>query len=261
MMTTMNPRIAAVIAVTSLAAVVIVVAVSASPDTKALDSRIGTTPVVVELFTSQGCSSCPAADALLRTFVRDSRLRGKVIPLAFHVDYWDRLGWRDPFSSRVATQRQMAYIRTLRVNSAYTPQIVINGSREMVGSNESAIESAIEAASKQPSAGTLRLTTARKDNAIDVTLRGDVAREGNDVIVALYEDDVMTEVGSGENGGRKLVNDAVVRQFVRIDAARGALEKMVTFRADPAWQAGKLGVAAFLQDKTTLKIGAAATSP
>jgi hypothetical protein len=257
----MNPRVAAVIAVTSLAAVVVVVAVSAAPDTKALDARIGATPVVVELFTSQGCSSCPPADALLRAFTRDEKLRGKVIPLAFHVDYWDRLGWRDPFSSRTATQRQMAYVRTLRVNSAYTPQIVINGAREMVGSNESAIASAIETASKQPSAGTLRLTTARKDNTIDVTLRGDVAREGNDLIVALYEDDVTTEVGSGENGGRKLVNDAVVRQFVRIDAARGALEKMVTFRTEPAWQTNKLGVAAFLQDKTTLKIGAAVSTP
>ena len=257
---TMNPRIAAVIAVTSLAAAVIAVAVYAAPDTRVLDARIGASPVVVELFTSQGCSSCPPADALLRSFTRDAKLRGKVIPLAFHVDYWDRLGWRDPFSSRVATQRQMAYVRSLKISSAYTPQVVINGSREMIGSNEGAIESAIEAASKQPAVGSLRLTTAKKANAIDITLRGEVAREGHDLIVALYEDDVTTEVASGENGGRKLVNDSIVRQFVRIDAPRGAIDKKVSIPVDPSWRADKLGIAAFLQDKTTLKIGAATTS-
>jgi hypothetical protein len=251
----MNPRLIA-LAVVVLLGVAVVLTVSAAPDAKSL----GPTPVVVELFTSQGCSSCPPADALLRTFANDPQLRGKVIPLAFHVDYWDRLGWRDPFSSRAATQRQMAYVRSLHVNSAYTPQVVVNGAREMVGSNANAVGSAIEAASKQPVASSLRITTSRAADSINVAVRGDVAQSGLELIVALYEDDVTTNVGAGENGGRTLVNDGIVRQFVRVDAPRGAIDKTLTIRTQPGWRAEKLGVAAFLQDVTTMRIGAAASA-
>src|SRR5687767_14525236 len=106
--------------------------------------RAGDTPVVVELFTSQGCSSCPSADALLRRIAADPKLRGKVIPLAYHVDYWNHLGWRDPFSSREWSQRQGDYVRAMKLSSAYTPQIVVNGVREMVGSNSFQVYRAIE---------------------------------------------------------------------------------------------------------------------
>src|SRR3977135_2502719 len=101
----MNARTIATLTATSLAvAVTAVAAVQLTNNPEPLAQRMGTTPVVVELFTSQGCSSCPSADALLGAIVKDETLRGKVIPLAFHVDYWDRAGWRDPFSSRNWTQ-------------------------------------------------------------------------------------------------------------------------------------------------------------
>src|SRR6266568_4493610 len=108
-----------------------------------LEKRLGPYPVVVELFTSQGCSSCPPADELLRGIARNAALRGKVIPLAFHVDYWDHLGWRDPFSSADWSRRQMFYIRAMRLDSAYTPQAVVNGTKQMVGANGGALAAAI----------------------------------------------------------------------------------------------------------------------
>src|SRR5438045_8210665 len=97
--------------------------------------------VVVELFTSQGCSSCPPADALISEL---SKKQGQVIPLAFHVDYWDNAYWRDPFSSHEWTERQMMYARTFKLNSAYTPQMVVNGTKQFVGSNAMAMNAAID---------------------------------------------------------------------------------------------------------------------
>ena len=97
----------------------------------ALAFSMNADPVVLELFTSQGCSSCPSADAFLRKLAKEPR----VIRLAFHVDYWNSLGWRDPFSSREWSQRQGAYVRAMKLSSAYTPQMVVNGTRQMVGSS------------------------------------------------------------------------------------------------------------------------------
>src|SRR5687768_2942471 len=128
-----------------LAAAIVVTAVAIF----AAQPRTGDTPVVVELFTSQGCSSCPSADELLRRIARDPKLRGRVVPLAYRVDYWNRLGWHDPFSSREWSQRQGEYVRTMKLESAYTPQVVINGTRQMVGSNSFAVYRAIEEESQR----------------------------------------------------------------------------------------------------------------
>src|SRR3954454_13978052 len=123
----MRPRILLVIAAVTL---LVVLAMTRHGE----ERKLGPNPVVVELFTSQGCSSCPPADALIHDITTDPAMRGRVIPLAFHVDYWDSLGWRDPFSSAEWTQRQARYARTMRLSSAYTPQAVVNGSRKFVGS-------------------------------------------------------------------------------------------------------------------------------
>src|SRR5436190_6281924 len=127
-----------------------------------LAQRLGPAPVVVELFTSQGCSSCPPADALLSDIVHDESLRGRVIPLAFHVDYWDRLGWRDPFSSAEWSRRQYFYVRALNVNSAYTPQIVVNGAKQFVGSNRAALEQALVALSHRKPASDVQISATRR---------------------------------------------------------------------------------------------------
>src|SRR5204863_9059983 len=99
-------------------------------------------PIVVELFTSEGCSSCPPADALLAELAR----RSDVLALSFHVDYWDRLGWKDPFSSRAATDRQNRYATLLALPTVYTPQIVVDGKWEAVGSDRADVERALELA-------------------------------------------------------------------------------------------------------------------
>ncbi|MFP5247300.1 MAG: DUF1223 domain-containing protein, partial [Thermoanaerobaculia bacterium] len=169
--------------------------------------RAGETPVVVELFTSQGCSSCPPADALLSQLARDR----KVIALAYHVDYWNRLGWRDPFSSREWSQRQGEYVRAMKLASAYTPQIVVNGAREMVGSNSFAVKRAIEEESRRKPEGTITLTRTR--DGVDV--RAQSSRRDVELIVVTYENGATTKVESGENRGRTLANDAIVRSLIR----------------------------------------------
>ncbi len=209
----------------------------------------GSTPVVVELFTSQGCSSCPPAEALIRDIAHDASLRGKVIPLAFHVDYWDSLGWRDPFSSADWSRRQMFYVRALRLEGAYTPQAVVNGSRQFVGSNATALRSAIDDASRRAPVGSVRVEASRAGTAITAVVHAD-APPGTDVMLALFEGGVTTHIGAGENEGRTQTEDAIVRRLLRV--ANGT----ITLPADPSWK--HVGVAVFLQDHANLAIGNAA---
>src|SRR5438105_829629 len=154
-----RPRILLAIAVVVVLAILTLTMHGAPP-------KLGPAPVVVELFTSQGCSSCPPADALIHGIANDPAMRGRVIPLAFHVDYWDSLGWRDPFSSAEWTQRQARYARTMRLSSAYTPQAVVNGTREFVGSNRSALSAALEKASNDKALAEITLTARREGNSL-----------------------------------------------------------------------------------------------
>src|SRR5438309_2261173 len=111
------------------------------------------TPIVVELFTSEGCSSCPPADALLQTLIESQPVAGaQIVALGQHVDYWDALGWRDRFSSRASTNRQQAYARVFNIDSIYTPQIVVDGHDELVGSDGRGARRAIERALAAPHA-------------------------------------------------------------------------------------------------------------
>ncbi|MBZ0234496.1 MAG: DUF1223 domain-containing protein, partial [Deltaproteobacteria bacterium] len=149
--------------------------------------------IVVELFTSQGCSSCPPADRLLTALVAGERTR-PVIALAFHVDYWNDLGWRDPFSSPLATARQEAYARTLD-RGLYTPQLVVNGRAHAVGSRRADVERALAAAVPVPA------MAASVDLVGDsVVVRAD-APGGTHALLAVFEDDLATDVPAGENRG------------------------------------------------------------
>jgi hypothetical protein len=210
--------------------------------------KLGPNPVVVELFTSQGCSSCPLADELIHEIAHDPALRGRVIPLAFHVDYWDQLGWRDPFSSAEWTQRQARYTRTMRLASSYTPQAVVNGTRELIGSSRSALNAALEAASNTKPAGEVALSVRREGNALIATIHATIPA-GNDLFLAVTEDDVVTKVPHGENAGRTLTNDAIVRRLVRV--APG--QTIVSVPVDAGWR--NLSAVAFVQQRSTLAIG------
>jgi len=233
-----TPPLVAIAAAVIAGAVVFNVASQPSP----LASRIGPSPVVVELFTSQGCSSCPPAEELLGRIARDASLRGRVIPLAFHVDYWDHLGWRDPFSSPQWSQRQLDYVRAMRLSGAYTPQAVVGGTREFIGSNERQIFGAIEESSKHASQAKL---------SIDGNVaRIDAPRE-LELIALSVENAQTTNVVRGENGGRTLTNYAIVRKLTRVGAVNGHVERALPQGTDVV----------LLQDAKTMIIWAAATAP
>jgi hypothetical protein len=167
---------------------------------------------VVELFTSQGCSSCPPADALLVELTR----RPNVLPLGFHVDYWDRLGWRDPFSSHAATARQESYARILGLSAVYTPQVVINGRREAVGSDSRTINSVVANSARMP----VQVTLAVENGTLSVTV-GAGRGEGRLWLVT-FDRQHETSVKRGENAGRTIVNVNVVRALVPAGAWGGS---------------------------------------
>jgi hypothetical protein len=240
-----RPRILLVIAAVTILAVLTMTMRGAPP-------KLGPTPVVVELFTSQGCSSCPPADALIHDIANDPAMRGRVIPLAFHVDYWDSLGWRDPFSSAEWTQRQARYARTMRLSSAYTPQAVVNGTREFVGSNKAAMSAALEKASNEQPRSEITLTARREGNSLIADIHANVAAS-DDLLLAIVEDGVTTKIEHGENAGRTLTNDAIVRKLLR---ATG--QTTMTVPLDRTWR--NLSATAFVQDRNTLMIRGAATT-
>jgi hypothetical protein len=207
-------------------------------------------PVVVELFTSQGCSSCPPADDLLRDLVRDPKLRGKVIPLAFHVDYWNHLGWSDPFSSKKWSARQFSYGRAFKLNGAYTPQMVVDGQTQFVGSNAGALHAAIEQASKRKRDAKVALRIDGADVVVNATATGQA-----DLIVVAFENGVATKIERGENGGRTQVSDAIVRDLRVLGPIKGGREDRLALDLRPS-----MGVAALVQDRATMRIEAAAVA-
>ncbi len=199
----------------SLSALAVVLGLIAGPAhaEMAVDS-----PTVIELFTSQGCSSCPPADRLLKELSE----RDDILALGYHVDYWDYIGWTDPFASRESTQRQRQYGRSFDLRSVFTPQIVVDGSVSVVGSRARDVLNAVEAA---PGLRTqaVAVTVEQPDpNRFVVTLGG-AHHEGEpaDIIMVRYDAAHVTRVGRGENRGRTLTDVNVVRQFDVIGQWRG----------------------------------------
>src|SRR5688572_7171166 len=148
--------------------------------------------VVLELFTSQGCSSCPPADALLSRLRREDFGGSTVIPLAYHVDYWNHLGWSDPFSSPRWSQRQNLYARALKSSQVYTPQLIINGAIQLVGSADGAIRAEIERQLGGADRGAVfidRVALAGNELTVDLRARLDVRTSGGpaNVVVVLFE--------------------------------------------------------------------------
>lgn len=194
-------------------------------------------PVVIELFTSQGCSSCPPADRLLNKLARDSTDERPIAALSFHVDYWDDLGWPDPYAIPAWTERQRAYARALGDRSVYTPELVVGGTKGMVGSNAVAITAALAAAPRPALLATKSTWSAAH---LEVTT---IAPADADVWVAIYEDGTSTNVLRGENAGETLVHDRVVRHLERVAIA--GKKGTSSIKLDPGWRA--IGAVAFAQ--------------
>jgi hypothetical protein len=172
----------------------------------------GTTPpIVVELFTSQGCNSCPPADALLGELAK----RGDLVPLAFHVDYWDYIGWKDPYALADATARQRAYAEALGQRMIYTPQMVIQGQRDEVGSDRGAVAKAIKDVLKPSVAVTLNRGTDR------LTIEVGEGTGPGELWLVGYDRRHETKVLRGENAGRTLAEYNIVRQIRRVGAWTG----------------------------------------
>ena len=214
-------------------------------------------PVLVELFTSEGCSSCPSADDLLRRLVQEQPVAGvEIIALSEHVDYWDHQGWKDPFSSSRFTARQDQYAPHFDGNGMYTPQAVVDGRFQMVGSDGPKLRDAILSAAKAPKAlvqvrahmaGSGRLAVTADVRDVPPDQRGDL-----DVMLAVIEHGLTVDVKRGENASRRLQHDAVVRTLDRIGTIARDTRASV-LKGDPKvsseWPRSNLRVVVFLQHR------------
>lgn len=176
-------------------------------------------PVVVELFTSQGCSSCPPADALLGELSK----RPDVLALGFHVDYWDYIGWKDPYASKFSTKRQKQYAQSFNLSFVYTPQMVVNGVAESVGSDRAGVESAVEKVKAHPAAHPSLALERRSDGGLLVHVGAAETKRPATVWLACFERQKSTAVPRGENAGSTLTNYHIVRHFESLGTWKGTM--------------------------------------
>lgn len=202
-------------------------------------------PVVLELFTSQGCSSCPPADALLGMLAQQPGM----IALAWHVDYWDHLGWRDPYASRTATARQRAYARQLR-SEVFTPALVIDGSKVVIGSDRRALEAAIAAAEVLPVSVALRRTPDT------VAVQVAAAPAPMRALRVVYDPEHATRIAAGENSGERLREYRIVREVETLADWDGSARRF-TMQPPGAGQ----GLVVLLQSRDLRVSGAADLLP
>ncbi|HXT21499.1 MAG TPA: DUF1223 domain-containing protein [Thermoanaerobaculia bacterium] len=222
-------------------------------------------PVLVELFTSQGCSSCPPADRMLAELAAQPAGERAVVPLAFHVDYWNYIGWTDPFSSVDWSERQRRYGSAFGGGRIYTPELVIAGASDCVGTDGAKLRKLVAKAAAEPERATVELQPgSRVAGSWRVTVRAQRRAEAGapaaEVLLALYENGLETPVSRGENASRQLHNDRVVRRLVRaatLPAGGGNAEQRIEVPVDAAW-GRDVGLVAFVQEPSTLRVLAVA---
>jgi hypothetical protein len=232
------------------------------------------TPVLVELFTSEGCSSCPPADKLLAHIDAGQPVSGAdAIILEEHVDYWDDQGWRDPFASAAATQRQKEYAFTLHAE-VYTPQMIVDGRTEILGSDENAAQRAIQIAVGAPKTELdlswvgatstmggpkLLRVRARKLSGADAG-----SGKNAEVFLAITESHLHSDVRRGENAGKGLEHDGVVRKLTSLGKASGtgdySFDAQSAVKLSPDWKRENIRIVAFVQDTHTRRIYAATST-
>jgi hypothetical protein len=205
---------------------------------------------VLELYTSEGCNSCLPADRWLSALPARGFGTSKVVPLAFHVDYWNDLGWVDRYSNARFSQRQRAVAEREHLSAIYTPQFVLDGRDWRSSGRSGSLAARLSTINGEPARAQIRAHVTRDTAAVRVTGEvGAAARDGADAWIALFENDLSTEVRAGENGGKKLYHDFVVRVLIgplRLHPdGRLTLDQQLALRPD--WTSEQLGIAIFVQ--------------
>ena len=213
------------------------------------------TPVLVELFTSEGCSSCPPADRVLSQLEKEQTNPDvEIITLALHVDYWNYLGWKDEFSSKSFSERQSGYAERFKLDSIYTPQMVVDGQTQFVGSNLGTAQKAISEAAKTSKTN---IEFAATEDKLKVKISDLLAGENSYVWLAIAEDDLKTNVRRGENGGKTLNHVSVVREMKllgNLAAADKTFENETALQLNSNWKKENLNFIVFVQGKESKKV-------
>lgn len=213
--------------------------------------------VIVELFTSEGCSSCPPADDLLGRLRSEQRTDGlQVIPLGFHVDYWNFQGWTDRFSSAAYSQRQFKYAQRFRIESPYTPQFVFDGAAQGEGDDAPRAHVLIERAAQHPASAEVQISLSGDDQA-QVSVKAEHNVQG-EIMLAYTEDNLASKVGAGENSGRELRHSAVVRELRSLGRLHGNFEDTIPLKLKKDWKRNDLRVVVFVQEPNNGAIEGAA---
>lgn len=208
---------------------------------------------LVELFTSEGCSSCPPADRLMEKLQQENA--GKpVYMLAFHVDYWNQLGWKDKFSAAEFTARQRQYADWMKLETIYTPQVVVNGISEYVGSNERSIVKAIDASLERGTDNALTLKGTLNNDRVQVDYTVTGSTKNKTLYLALVQKKATSHVMAGENEGRQLSHVQIVRELIPVDITQKSTTiKLPDALANEGWE-----LIGFVQNKHNGSITAAA---
>jgi hypothetical protein len=215
--------------------------------------------VVVELFTSEGCSSCPPADALLGRLRQEKFADGlEVVPLGLHVDYWNFQGWTDRFSSDAYSRRQEKYAERFRIEGPYTPQMVVDGAWQFTGGDAQRARQAILQAAQHPQLAQIEISSPAADK-LSIKVKAEAGATG-EVMMAVTEDNLTSQVQAGENGGRELHHAAVVRQLRSLGRLRdGRFEAAVPLKIPGDWKRDDLRAVVFVQDPASWSIAGVAT--
>ena len=216
------------------------------------DAAHAASPVVVELFTSEGCSSCPPADALLQRFDKQPYPGAQLIVLSEHVDYWNRIGWTDPYSDEAFSQRQSSYGTKLKLESVYTPQIVIDGAEEFAANNSGDAQEVFgKAAAEEKVPVKLSSLTLQSNHLKAHVETGELPAKfaAADVVLAVALDHAESEVKAGENSGRRLTHVAVVRTLSKVGSVKSgeSFSRDVEIKLKPGNDSATLRVIVFLQ--------------
>jgi len=210
--------------------------------------------VLVELFTSEGCSSCPSADRVLSQLEKQPNGEVEIITLALHVDYWNYLGWKDEFSSKQFSERQSGYADRFKLDSIYTPQMVVDGQTQFVGSNLDTANKAISDSAKNQKAN---IEISNSNDKLVVKVADAPTHDDSYVWLAIAEDDLKTNVRRGENGGKTLDHVSVVREMKLLGsfaAADKIFNSETALQLNPAWKKNDLKFVVFVQGKNSKKI-------